>query len=80
MTTGVSSSTGRPIAPPPVTTSAVPPRAGTTRGAMAHRTAVERLVASYRAIPAGSPWSPGGVTQAMMSSSLRHFAAVRAVW
>ncbi len=65
MTTGVSSSTGRPIAPPPVTTSAVPPRAGTTRGAMAHRTAVERLVASYRAIPAGT-----GVRLAKRTSNL----------
>ena len=65
MTTGVSSSTGRPIAPPPVTTSAVPPRAGTTRGAMAHRIAVERLVASYRAIPAGA-----GVRLAKRTSNL----------
>jgi len=39
---------------PVVTASSVPTRIGSTRGAMAHRTAVERLVASYRAIPDGS--------------------------
>src|SRR3954470_149888 len=56
MTTAVSS-TGQPVppdVPPPVTTSRVPPRTGSTRGAMAHRTAVARLVESYRAIPPGA--------------------------
>src|ERR687885_471426 len=53
MTTAVN----RPVpsdVPPPVSTSTVPPRIGNTRGAMAHRTAVTRLVDSYRAIPPGS--------------------------
>ena len=43
------------IAPPfPVSTSSVPPAAGHLVGEFAHRQAVERLVASYRAIPASS--------------------------
>jgi FAD/FMN-containing dehydrogenase len=40
--------------PPPVTTSTVPPRNGSTRGWMEHRAAVDRLVASYRTIPPGA--------------------------
>src|SRR3954453_21288526 len=39
---------------PVVTASSVPTKIASTRGAMAHRAAVDRLVASYRAIPAGS--------------------------
>ena len=39
--------------PPPVSTSSVPPATCLPKGAHAHRRAVERLVASYRAIPAG---------------------------
>jgi FAD/FMN-containing dehydrogenase len=62
MTTGVSNSG---TAPAPVTASAVPPRAGSTRGAMAHRAAVDRLVASYRAIPPGT-----GVRLAKRTSNL----------
>jgi FAD/FMN-containing dehydrogenase len=64
-TTGVSSTSGRPAVPPPVTTSSVPPRAGATRGAMAHRVAVEKLVTSYRAVPPGS-----GVRLAKRTSNL----------
>jgi FAD/FMN-containing dehydrogenase len=52
-------------ATPVVTASSVPTRIGSTRGAMAHRTAVERLVASYRAIPDGS-----GVRLAKRTSNL----------
>src|ERR671927_819669 len=51
--------------PPPVTTSAVPPRTSSTRGVMAHRAAVERLAESYRAIPPGS-----GVRLAKRTSNL----------
>jgi FAD/FMN-containing dehydrogenase len=40
--------------PAPVTTSAVPPAMCLPKGAMAHRQAVERLLASYRATPPGS--------------------------
>ena len=60
MTTRVNSAVGSaepggdPPVPPPLTTSAVPPRTGSTRGAMVHRAAVDRLVASYRAIPPGT--------------------------
>jgi FAD/FMN-containing dehydrogenase len=39
---------------PPVTTSAVPPASCLPKGEMAHRQAVDRLLASYRGIPAGS--------------------------
>ncbi len=55
MTTAVSS-TGEPVppdVPPPVSTSSVAPRTGSTRGAVAHRAAVARLVGSYREIPPG---------------------------
>src|SRR4051794_34701363 len=48
-----------------VTASSVPTKIASTRGAMAHRAAVERLVASYRAIPAGS-----GVRLAKRTSNL----------
>src|SRR5918911_4193983 len=51
--------------PPPASTSGVPPRTGSTRGAMAHRAAVERLVDSYRAIPPGT-----GVRLAKRTSNL----------
>jgi FAD/FMN-containing dehydrogenase len=67
MTTAVSS-TGQPVppdVPPPVTTSSVAPRTGSTRGAMAHRAAVARLVESYRAIPPGA-----GVRLAKRTSNL----------
>jgi FAD/FMN-containing dehydrogenase len=71
MTTPASSEVsgaGRPdrTAPPPVTAStAVPPRTGSTRGWMAHRRAVDRLVAGYRAIPSGA-----GVRLAKRTSNL----------
>ena len=52
-------------ATPVVTASSVPTRIRSTRGTLAHRTAVERLVASYRAIPAGS-----GVRLAKRTSNL----------
>src|SRR3954462_6130293 len=55
----------RTDATPVVTASSVPTRIGSTRGAMAHRAAVDRLVASYRAIPAGS-----GVPLAQRTSTL----------
>jgi FAD/FMN-containing dehydrogenase len=51
--------------PPPVSTSRVAPRTGSTRGAMAHRVAVDRLVDSYRAIPPGA-----GVRLAKRTSNL----------
>src|SRR3954451_12655244 len=51
--------------PPVVTASGVPTKVASTRGAMAHRAAVDRLVASYRAIPAGS-----GVRLAKRTSNL----------
>ncbi len=67
MTTAVSSTGASvpPGVPPPVSTSSVPPRAGSTRGAMAHRAAVARLVDSYRAIPPGA-----GVRLAKRTSNL----------
>ena len=67
MTTAVSSTGASvpPDVPPPVSTSSVPPRAGSTRGAMAHRAAVARLVDSYRAIPPGA-----GVRLAKRTSNL----------
>src|SRR3954447_3126736 len=43
----------RTDATPVVTASSVPTKIGSTRGAMAHRAAVDRLVESYRAIPLG---------------------------
>jgi FAD/FMN-containing dehydrogenase len=52
-------------APAPITTSVVPPLIGQTVGATAHRHAVDRLLASYRAIPAGS-----GVRLAKRTSNL----------
>src|SRR3954462_12304010 len=55
----------RTDATPVVTASSVPTRIGSTRGAMAHRAAVDRLVASYRAIPAGT-----GVRLAKRTSNL----------
>ncbi len=59
--------------PAPVTTSSVPPLSTSTRGAMAHRQGVERLLASYRAIPSGPP-----VRLAKRTSNLfRPRAAVR---
>src|SRR5919202_3348680 len=67
MTTAVSS-TGPAVPPgvrPPVSTSRVAPRIGSTRGAMAHRAAVDRLVDSYRAIPPGA-----GVRLAKRTSNL----------
>jgi FAD/FMN-containing dehydrogenase len=51
--------------PPVVTASGVPTKIASTRGAMAHRAAVDRLVASYRAIPPGS-----GVRLAKRTSNL----------
>src|SRR3954468_17119877 len=50
---------------PVVTASSVPTKVASTRGAMAHRAAVDRLVASYRPIPAGS-----GVRLAKRTSTL----------
>jgi hypothetical protein len=50
---------------PVVTASSVPTKVGSTRGAMAHRAAVDRLVASYRAIPRES-----GVRLAKRTSNL----------
>src|SRR3954447_1945160 len=55
----------RTDATPVVTASSVPTKIGSPRGAMAHRAAVDRLVASYRAIPAGS-----GVRLAKRTSNL----------
>jgi FAD/FMN-containing dehydrogenase len=60
MTTDMSTGTT-----PVVTASSVPTKIASTRGAMAHRAAVDRLVASYRAIPAGS-----GVRLAKRTSNL----------
>ena len=56
MTTASSAKQNRSLrhVPPPVTASVVPPRRGSTRGWMAHRAAVDRLVDSYRAIPPGA--------------------------
>src|SRR3954451_3879962 len=50
---------------PVVTASSVPTKIASPRGAMAHRAAVDRLVASYRAIPAGT-----GVRLAKRTSNL----------
>src|SRR3954452_15278331 len=50
---------------PVVTASSVPMKIASTRGAMAHRAAVDRLVASYPGIPAGS-----GVRLAKRTSNL----------
>src|SRR3954454_15235297 len=50
---------------PVVTASSVPTKITSTRGAMAHRVAVDRLVASYRAIPEGT-----GVRLAKRTSNL----------
>jgi FAD/FMN-containing dehydrogenase len=67
MTSAVSSTDASdpPDVPPPVSTSRVPPRTGTSRGAIAHRAAVTRLVDSYRAIPPGA-----GVRLAKRTSNL----------
>jgi FAD/FMN-containing dehydrogenase len=67
MTSAVSSTDASdpPDVPPPVSTSRVPPRTGTSRGAIAHRAAVTRLVDSYRAIPPGD-----GVRLAKRTSNL----------
>src|SRR3954469_6369078 len=51
--------------PPVVTASSVPTKIASTRGAMAHRAAVDRLVARYRAIPPGA-----GVRLAKRTSNL----------
>lgn len=51
--------------PPPVTTSVVPPALCLPKGEMAHRQAVDRLLSSYRAIPAGA-----GVRLAKRTSNL----------
>src|SRR3954464_5038229 len=51
--------------PPVVTASGVPTKIASTRGGMAHRAAVDRLVDSYRAIPPGS-----GVRLAKRTSNL----------
>src|SRR3954452_3229294 len=50
---------------PVVTASSVPMKIASTRGAMAHRASVDRLVASYRATPAGT-----GVRLAKRTSNL----------
>ena len=65
VTTTVSSPGTDADVPPPVSTSRVAPRSGSTRGAMAHRAAVDRLVESYRAIPPG-----GGVRLTKRTSNL----------